>query len=487
MTTLGTDLNRQPPSDVALSPEGRRQGTYVLGINGTGKSNLLLDIALQDIDSGDGLCLMDPHGDLIEAVLGRVPKARIDDVILFDPADIDVPFGINLFECPDVSNPRYVDRVCSEVVLTFKKLFADSWGPRMEDIIRHVVLTLVATPGCTMLDMLPMLTDEEARAVYVGRSDDAVIRHYWRHTFPASKRTADEWVASTLNKVGRFLTNPVIRNIVAQPGSSFDFRDLMDQGKVLLVNLSKGKLGEDNASLLGSVLVGKVLVAAMSRAEVASETRRPFHLIVDEYHSFATESFPTLQSEARKFAIDTIVAHQYRDQLDLLNRGSTLNVGNFIIFRITGQDARELSMQFDNSPPEADPKLQPVPARTGREGVYRTGGDKIFVPGNPRSYSDVGNETANFLANSPNYQAYCKFIEGADLAEYHIATRRVEAPFDAGVAERIRENSRKLGTPRAEVEARVMQLWTEPDASPAYTGDGNGRKPKRGLQRPSTP
>lgn len=478
MVSLGTDTESGKP--VALSAAGRRQGTYVLGINGTGKSNLLLDIALQDIESGDGLCLMDPHGDLIEAVLGRVPAHRLSDVILFDPSDIDFPFGLNMFECSDPNNPRLVDRVCSEVVLTFKKLFVDFWGPRMEDLIRHMVLTLMSTPDCTMLDMLPMLTDSIRRQEYVERATDPVLRHYWEQAFPDNKKSQAEWVSSTLNKIGRFLTNPVIRNIVAQPRSSFDFRTLMDEGKVLLVNLSKGKLGEDNSSLLGSVLVGKILIAALSRAEIDQATRRQFHLIVDEYHSFATDSFPTLQSEARKFAIDTIVAHQYRDQLDLLNKGSTLNVGNFIIFRITGKDAKELAMQFDNTPPPGEPRLESVPFRTGREGVYRNAGDKVYVSGNGRGYSDVEHETANYLTNTPNYQAYCKFIEGGDLVEYHIATRRIETPTASQNIDVIRAASRRLARPRADVEARVRDLWTEkaPSAK-TYSMDGNGHQPTR--------
>lgn len=334
----------------------------------------------------------------------------------------------------------------------------------MEDIIRHAVLTLVATPGCTMLDMLPMLTDAARRHEYVSRTNDPVIRHYWEYTFPKNERNAAEWTASTLNKLGRFLTNPVVRNIVAQPKSTFDFREVMDEGKILMVNLSKGRLGEDNAALLGSVLVGKILIAAMSRSEISSEERRQFHLIVDEYHSFATESFPTLQSEARKFAIDTIVAHQYRDQLDQLNRGSTLNVGNFIIFRITGHDAREIAMQFDNCPPEGEPKLQAIPYRTGRDGVYRTSKDKLFQPGSSRSYSDVEHETANFLTNSSNYQAYCKFIEDGELVEHHIATRRVEASADPRIQEEIRANSRALCRSRQDVEAAVAQLWTDTTA-----------------------
>jgi hypothetical protein len=257
----------------------------------------------------------------------------------------------------------------------------------------------------------------------------------------------------------------------------------MDEGKVLLVNLSKGKLGEDNSSLLGSVLVGKILIAALSRAEIEQMERRQFHLIVDEYHSFATDSFPTLQSEARKFAIDTIVAHQYRDQLDTLNKGSTLNVGNFITFRITGRDARELAMQFDNTPPEGEPKLQAIPFRTGREGIYRTAGDKVYASGNSRGYGDVEHETANYLTNNPNYQAYCKFIEHGQLTEYCIRTRRVDSAEDNALADKIREQSRALAQPRADVEARIMSLWTSFEKPKAYSADGNGRKPLRQTSR----
>jgi hypothetical protein len=457
VTSLGTEVRDR--QDVALSPEGRRQGTYVLGINGTGKSTLLLSIALQDIAAGDGLCLLDPHGDLVEDVLTRLPKNRVNDVILFDPGDTDYPMGLNLFECPDPNDAKLVDRVCSEIVLTFKKLFPDFWGPRMEDLIRHSVLTLIATPDCTLIDMLPLLTSDEARRKYVVRSNDPIIRHYWEQAFPENKRGQSEWVSSSLNKIGRFLTNPVIRNIVAQPKSSFDFRRLMDEGKVLLVNLSKGQLGEDNSALLGSVIVGKILIAALSRAEMATEQRRPFHLIVDEYHSFATESFPTLQSEGRKFGIDTVVAHQYRDQLDQLNRGSTLNVGNFILFRLTGRDAHEMATQFDNTPPDPEPAPKAVPYRAGRAGIYRTGPDKALVKGSSRSFGDVSSETANYLANVPNYQAYCKLIEGTELAEYHIATSRCDLPHDPSMRIAVREHSRRLAKPRTEVEAFVAKRF----------------------------
>jgi hypothetical protein len=304
-TLIGAEGEDGKP--VALSTEGRRQGTYILGINGTGKSTLLLNVALQDIAVGDGLCLLDPHGDLVKEVLDRVPPHRAEDVILFDPADIDHPFGLNPFDCPpdQRDNPKVVDRICSEVVLTLKKLFEDSWGPRLEDLLRNSILTLMASPDASLLDMLLLLTDEGARQGYLSRVTDPIVSRYWKASFPASdpkkpnqSTKQAEHVSSTLNKIGRFLTNPVIRNIVAQSRSTFDFRNIMDEGKVLLVNLSKGELGEDNSSLLGSVLVGKILIAALSRSDTAVESRRPFHLIVDEYHSFATEPTMALTRQA---------------------------------------------------------------------------------------------------------------------------------------------------------------------------------------------
>jgi len=475
-TVLGTDRRTGDP--VALSTEGRRQGTYVAGINGTGKSTLLLNVALSDITAGDGLCLLDPHGDLVKDVLARVPAHRVNDVILFDLSDVEHPFGLNPFDCAEEerADPRVVDRICSEVVLTLKKQFGDSWGPRLEDLLRNSVLTLMASPGCTLLDMLLLLTNENARRAFTDRVSDPVVSLYWNYSFPqrSSKNPRDtrqaDHVASTLNKIGRFLTNTVIRNIIAQPKSTFDFRKIMDEGKILLVNLSKGQLGEDNSSLLGSVLVGKILIAALSRADLPRTQRRPFHLIVDEYHSFATDSFPTLQSEARKFAIDTMVAHQYRDQLDDLNRGSTLNAGNFILFRVTGLDARELSMQFDNSPPERE-VLKSIPYRAGRKGVYRSAGDQALVTETVRTYSDVANETANYLANSANYEAYCKLIVGAKLEEFAITTQPCTIPANPAVAAYIKKRSQEMAPTRQDVEAYINERFrTLADNPPGSNG-----------------
>ena len=457
MPTLGCSVDSQDRIELTL--EGRRQATYVVGITGTGKTTLLLNIALQDISAGDGVCVMDPHGDVTEDLLLRIPKHRVDDVILFDPADIDYPFALNLFECSDRDDPRLVDRVCSEIVTTFYKLFYYSWGPHLEDLLRHSILTLLANEGSTLLDMLILLTQEDRREEMAARVADPVIQTYWRDRFPKRAKDQPEWVGSTLNKVGRFLSNQLIRNIVSQPRSTFDLRDIMDEGKILLVNLSKGKLGEDNSALLGSVLVGKILIAALSRADVPKEQRTPFHLIVDEYQSFATQSFPTLQSEARKFNIDTIVAHQYRDQLDELNRGSTLNVGNLIVFRVTGKDSHELAAQFDNTPPEPDLERQPMLYNTSREGVYRTAdrGQYVLIPGKARLYSDVQAEMANRLTNLPNFQARCTLVESNGLVEYALETELPKADPDPGVAAYIRERSRKMALPRNQIEKAIQE------------------------------
>ena len=466
---VGDDVENGGP--IYLDDPGRRQGTYMVGVTGTGKSTLLLNIVLADIEAGDGLCLLDPHGDLTEDILALVPPERTQDVILFDPADIDYPLGLNLFECR-IDDPKEVDRVCSELVGTLRKLFWYSWGPRMEDVLRHSILTLIARPGSTFLDLMWLLTDAEYRLEVTSQLKDPILGHYWTHQFPQETKQSTrlrDWIDSSLNKIGRFLANPVIRNIISQPNSAFDVRQIMDEGKVLLVNLSKGRLGEDNSALLGAVLVNKILVAALERAEVPREQRRRFHLIVDEYQSFATESFPTLQSESRKFNIDTIVAHQYRDQLDDLNRGSTLNVGNLILFRTSGVDGPELAAQFDNTPPEPELERQPMLYNTSREGVYRTAdrGEYVLMPGKARMYSDVQAQRANQLANLPPFTALCKLAGEGLRTEHMIKTRPVVRKPNPAVAEAIRQRSRQLAMPRAEVEKLIEQRtgWEAPQVT----------------------
>ncbi len=484
MVLLGKNI--RTGGTVQLSSAARQQGTYCLGINGSGKSNLILQVALEDMQNGDGVCVLDPHGDLIDELLVRIPKSRLDDTILFDPSEQTRPFGLNLLDCPDPTDPAVVERVTSEAVLAFKKMFQSSWGPRLEDILRKAVLTLIlTTPGASLLDLLLFITRDAHRARYISNCHDRFLLDYWTNQFPDEKKTRSDWSSPLINKLGRFLSNPLIRNIVCQPRSTIDLRKVMDDGQILLVNLSKGRLGEENSSLLGSTIVGKFLIAALSRTEVPVAERRPFHLIVDEYHGFATESFPTLQSEARKFGIDTLVAHQYRGQLDQLNQGSTLNVGNFVMFRLTGRDAREMAMQFDNSPPEAHPEYRAFTVESGRPGIYRQGPDMLQLPGRPRSYGDVENETANQLVNSPNWQAYCKIIEGRELVDYCIETIAASArfPADSTNVKRIKDRAQQFGTPRDEVEQRFNEAWGPANPATFDRGDSGSPSPTITRQR----
>lgn len=417
---------------------------------------MLTNIALSDMERGDGLCVLDPHGDMTEDLLARIPRSREEDVILFDPSDVERPFGFNLFECQNPKDPMEVDLVCSEVVGTFYKLFSYTWGAQMEDLLRNTTLTLIENPGSTMADIPRLLTDPAYREGFEANLRNQEVADFWAYTYnPLKIYQQLEMNRSTLNKVRRFLLNSLIRNIVGQETSSLSLRQVMDERKILLVNLSKGKIGEENAKLLGSLLVGKILIAALSRSEEQREQRVPFHLIVDEYHSFATESFPTLQAEARKFAIDTMVAHQYRDQLDQLNQGSTLNVGNVIFFRVSGTDSEELARMFDNTPEEPELERQPMLYPTSKAGVYRSGdrSEYVMMPGKRRLFSDVAGEMANHLANLPNFVAHARLVEGRALCEYEFASLPMQGRPDPGTSARVRERSRECyGRDRCAVE-----------------------------------
>lgn len=474
------DLARQEP--VYLSPVGRAQSIYAVGITGTGKSNFLLDLALQDINSPgrESLVVIDPHGDLAEDILGRVPPQRVKDVLFFNAADMSHPFGFNPFECSDRGDPITVERVSSEALLTFKKIWREFWGPRMDDIIRHCILALIlGTPDCTPLDMLPFLTSPAARARYLSDVEDRYVLRYWKDIFPKEqdKRRLDEWISSTVNKVGRFASNPLLRHVIGQPKSTIDWRAAMDGGKIVVVSLPKGLMGEENSALLGSLVVGKLLIAALGRADTPPAERRRCHVIVDEYHAMATESFPVLQSEARKYAVDLTVAHQNRAQLDDLNRGSSLNVGNLILFRTTGIDARELALQFDATPEPGDKRLQPVGYPSGRPGIARTGGDYVLADGPSRQYSDMAAEIANKLSNADNFTAHCRLVDDeGKLIQRNVRMRAVTAPYNAAVADRIRKDSQGLASPVADVKARLDNHWsfgdllTEAKSTPRYSG-----------------
>ncbi len=473
MLRLGLDAENSSP--VGLTLDERRQGMYVIGTTGTGKSTLLRNIIYQDMhqDRQHGLCVLDPHGDLIDDLLGLVPKDRVDDVILFDPMDTERPFGLNLLEC-DRNNPHQIRWVVSTVMGTLQRLFSYSWGPRLEHVLRHTLLTAMALPDSTFIEILLLLTNEEFRNRVVEKLQDPILTQFWSD-LPRSQRERYELISSTLNKISPFITDRSMRNIIGQSHNTIDLRQVMNEGKILFVNLSKGDLGEANSSLLGSVLVNLVLIAALQRRSIPHKSRRPFHLIVDEFQNFATESFAILQSEARKYAVDVVVAHQFRDQLDDLSKGSTLNVGNLVVFRTTGRDSYDLSSQFDNTPPPPDLVMEPIyrPYRTaeGGEQLYTapkstTGVGQIYheIERIRRTYSDMEAEMANQLSILPNFEARSRLIhiptDGSrpKLAESHIVTELLgDGKYDASIATRIRERSRNLALPRERVEEDIAR------------------------------
>ncbi|MBE7433126.1 MAG: type IV secretion system DNA-binding domain-containing protein [Anaerolineales bacterium] len=342
MLRLGKTVDGNEP--VELSLDERRQGTYIIGTTGTGKSTLLKNIIYQDMrdDTEHGICVLDPHGDLIDELLELVPKNRVKDVILYDPTDLERPFGLNLLAC-DRNDPHQVRWVVSTIMGTLRRLYSYSWGPRLEHVLRHSLLTAMLLPDSTFIELTLLLSNENYRKRIVEQVKDPIIKEFW-NSFPRSERERYDLISSTLNKISPFITDQSMRNIIGQPQNTVDLRKVMDEGKILFVNLSKGDLGEESSALLGSVIVNLVLISSLQRRSTPAHIRRPFHLVVDEFQNMATESFAILQSEARKYAVDVVVAHQYRDQLlDDLSRGSTLNVGNMVVFRATGRDSYELA------------------------------------------------------------------------------------------------------------------------------------------------
>ncbi len=323
----------------------RSRHLYIIGQTGVGKSGLLELLTISDIYSPYGFAVIDPHGDYAQHILRRVPPERAHDVIYFNPADTDFPMAFNPME---VNDPKLKTHTASELIGVLKRMF-ESWGPRLEYILRYSILALLDYPDATMLDITRILTDKKFRADVIRQCGDPVVRNFWQIEFASwNDKFAAEAVAPVLNKVGAFTANPLVRNIIGQPKSSFNIRQIMDERKILIVNLSRGLVGEDNAALLGSLLVTKVQLAAMSRADVPAELRSPFYLYVDEFQNFATDSFATILSEARKYGLNLTVANQYTAQMPIEVKDAVFgNVGSIIAFRMGADDARGMQKYFE--------------------------------------------------------------------------------------------------------------------------------------------
>lgn len=328
-----------------LKRADRRRHMYVIGKTGTGKSTLLANMAINDLKNNEGLCVIDPHGDLVETLLDYIPSRRINDVIYFDPADTERTVQLNLFEGENVAHRELI---ASGIVSVFQKLYGYSWGPRLEYILRNALLTLLKSESARLSDIMDMLTNRKFRDKLVEELDDPVLKNFWLYEFNRMQdRQRNEAIAPILNKVGQFVSSPLVRDVVNARKSSFSIEEAMDQGKIVLVNLSQGKLGEDNATLLGAMLITKIQLAAMSRVHIDEEDRKDFYLYVDEFQNFATESFNKILSEARKYRLNLILANQYIAQIpEEVQKAIFGNCGSIVSFVMGAEDAAAFEQEY---------------------------------------------------------------------------------------------------------------------------------------------
>ncbi len=338
-----------------IKRDDRRRHFYVVGKTGMGKTVMLQNMIIQDIERGEGLAVVDPHGELIEGLLDVIPKHRINDVVYFNPADLEYPVAFNILESVD---DEYKHLVSSGLMGVFTKIWANMWSARMEYILNNCILALLDSPGNTLLGINRLLVDKEYRKKIVDKIKDPVVKAFWVEEYANyNERFRTEAIAPIQNKIGQFLSSSVIRNIVGQPKSTIDIRKMMDEQKIILLNLSKGRVGEDNSALLGAMMITKIQLAAMSRVDIPEEERKDFYLYVDEFQNFATESFADILSEARKYRLSLIMAHQYIAQLT--STGATGgkitkvkdavfgNVGTIVAFRVGSPDAEDLIKEFE--------------------------------------------------------------------------------------------------------------------------------------------
>lgn len=411
----------------------RSRHVYIIGQTGAGKSGLLELFALSDVFHGQGYAIIDPHGDFAINNMKFIPGTRLDDVVYFNPADTAYPLGFNPLE---VYNPSQKTNISSEVIGVLKRMFGESWGPRLEYILRYTILALLDRPSTTMLDITRMLTDKKFRKETLDYCQDTVVLNFWKVEFASwNDKFVAEAIAPVLNKVGAFTANPVIRNIIGQPKSTFNIRQIMDEGKILVVNLSKGLIGEDNAAILGSFIVTKIQLAAMSRQDIPDiKDRRPFYLYVDEFQNFATDSFATILSEARKYGLNLTVANQYISQMSETVRDAVFgNVGTMISFRVSADDSPILAKQFE-------PQFEP-----------------------------------NDLLQMHNRHFIINMVINGEKAPAFSATTLTLPPQQADNTSRIIENTRRrYSRPRAEVEAEISAAIQPPEHLKKPVPQGTG-------------
>jgi len=353
---LGQNIYRGQKKDIYIKRQDRRRHSYLIGKSGTGKSTMIASMAIQDILNGEGVCVLDPHGDLIEDILLRVPPERAEDVILFAPADLERPLGLNLLEF-DSRYPEQKTFVINEMINIFDKLYdlKSTGGPIFEQYVRNAMLLIMSDPesGSTLMEVPKVLADAEFRKMKLEKCSDPTVVDFWHKE--AEKAGGDAALANVVpyvtSKLTQFISNDTMRPIIAQQKSSFNVRDVMDKQKILLVDLSKGKVGEMNSHLLGMILVGQILMSALSRTDIPEDKRKDFYLYIDEFQNFTTDSINSILSEARKYKLNLIIAHQYLGQLaknqDTSIRDAVFgNVGTWILFKVGSDDAEIMEKEF---------------------------------------------------------------------------------------------------------------------------------------------
>ncbi len=420
---LGVNVYRGVKTEIKIAREDRLRHMYIIGRTGTGKSEFMKGMAKQDIENGEGLAVIDPHGDLIDDLLKYVPKSRAEDVILFEPFDMDRPMGLNMLE---VNRDEDKDFAVQEMIEIFYKLFPPEMiGPMFEHNMRNVMLTLMAdqeSPG-TIAEIPRMFTDPAFQKYKVGKVHDPVVRAFWEQEMA---KTTDfhksEMLGYLISKVGRFVENEMMRNIIGQAHSAFDFREVMDSRKILLINLSKGKTGEVNSKLLGLIIVSKLQMAALARADIPESARRDFYLYIDEFQNFVTDSLATILSEARKYKLSLTMAHQYINQLVHENNTKIRdavfgNAGTMVAFRIGVEDAEIMA----------------------------------------KEYAPVFNEFD--VINIDRFNAYMKLmVAGTASRPFNMHTLLPKDPGSAEMAAAVRQLAKlKFSRARAEVEAEIME------------------------------
>jgi len=402
-----------------IKTDDRRRHVYVVGKTGMGKTNMLENMAIQDIQEGRGIGFVDPHGEAAEELLEFIPPNRINDVIYINPADLGHPIAFNIMEKVDEEHRHLV---AGGLMGVFKKIWPDVWSARMEYILNNCILALLEYPGATLLGVNRMLADPEYRKKVVDKITDPVIRAFWVQEYSRyTQRYEVEATGAIQNKVGQFISAPLIRNIIGQVRSAIDMQKVMDEGKILIVNLSKGRIGEDNSRLLGALMITKLQLAAMQRVDIPEEKRRDFFLYIDEFQNFATESFVNILSEARKYRLALILGHQYITQMDEKVRDAVFgNVGTLICFRVGAEDAEFL--------------------------------EKEFAP----------DFTAEDLVNSAKYNIYLKLmIDGLAGRPFSAQTLPPFAePKTSNVEKIIKVFRERYGTPRKEVEEKISR-WAD--------------------------